>query len=95
MKDQIAGIEDESKRKLCDKIVAADIQIDSNNKYVGINEVASQIYNEMNKQQGKYKFDNPWKSDEEYKYVYKVYLAELKHYLKIRKTDNGGKQSEQ
>ena len=91
MKDQIAGIEDESKRKLCDKIVAADIQIAGDNKSVGINDVASQIYNEMNKQQGKYKFDNPWKSDEEYKYVYKVYLAELKHYLKIRKTDNGGR----
>lgn len=98
MKVQIAGIEDDSKRKLCNKIVAARIKIDDNkndtdkDKYVCINDIAAYTYNEMNKQPEKYKFDSYWKAEDEYKYVYKVYLSELKHYLKIK---NGGEQSEQ
>lgn len=98
MKVQIAGIEDDSKRKLCNIIVAARMKINDNKndtdnvRHICINDIATYTYKEMNKQLENYKFDSPWKAEAEYKYVYRVYLSELKHYLKIK---NGGEQSEQ
>ena len=63
-----------------------------NVRHICINDIATYTYKEMNKQMENYKFDSPWKAEAEYKYVYRVYLSELKHYLKIK---NGGEQSEQ
>lgn len=76
MLEQIEGIEDTAKKKLCEKITNL-VSIDKTYSQVSV----AQIQNELSDE---YKRDvaSSWSESEKYLYAYRQYISELKYYVK-------------
>lgn len=83
MREQIAGIEDKEKQKLCRKI--NNLIAPENKADIGLKKY-DEVYKAYNRESL-----TSWDETERYLYVYRVYISELKHYVKSL---GGGEENE-